>query len=225
MAQGRKAVESVPVNGPVLWADRLKVASTEEAFLDLMGDRAVSLSTLQRAERSQPIQLDKLELIAAVLGETCEKYVRKSSKIDPRTSCDITGSWVGMYVEPNIDHELVLVESDVKIQQRESLLSINISERGSDGELRSEVIVEGYVYDHLVYILSYIEGWRLPWGMSSTMLKVDVGEEVLRGRSTWYDKDTTQVETSENIFVRKGSHMFDTYVERARARLLNGAST
>jgi len=206
---------AVRVNGAELWSDRVSLAKTEEAFIALVGDDSLSLSTLQRAERGEKVQLGKLRLMADVLGRPVDSYIHAGTALKPRTSCNLAGEWTGYYMEPDIDHAPTLVETTLEIKQRGSALSLRLREDGSDGEERIEAVIDAFVYDHLVHIFTCVENWKAPWGLASTMLTVELGEDVLRGWAHWLDKDTGRIEASPITYVRRGCYMYDEYVQRA----------
>lgn len=216
---------SVPVDGPKLWADRIAVASTEERFLDLMGERAVSLSTLQRAENGRFVQLQKLKAIAETIGQPVEKYVRNESIIAQGTTCDVSGVWQGHYIEPDVTLNPCLVSLSMTIIQRDSRLSVEVNEVGSDGEEREEHIVDANIVGDMLLLKSLIDGWKQPSGISTVMLKITHGDEYMTGFATWYDKDTNQIESSRIAFAREGTHSFKAFLSKAERSVRNEADS
>lgn len=214
---------TVTVNGPRLWSDRVKAAPTEEGFLELMGDEAVSLSTLQRAEKGRPIQYSKLKSIAKYIGGNVDLYVQERDLIVPRTTCDINGVWRGFYIEPNVDLEPQLLSQNLTIVHRGGQVSIDFSEVGSDGEDRIERVVTAYLIGDMLTVTSILQGWSQPSGFSTTKVKVQNGDEYLSGYTVWYDKDTEGIEQSKTAFAREGTLSFDRFLLRAETEVVDHA--
>jgi transcriptional regulator with XRE-family HTH domain len=216
---------SVPVDGPKLWADREALSATQEDFLDLMGDSAVSLSTLQRAESSRSIQLGKLTAIAKTIGQPAEKYIRAQPSIDRRTTCEVNGAWEGFYLEPDVSLSPTLIAVRMIIAQKNTQVSIEVYEVGSDGEERNENVIDATIVGDMLKITSVIDGWKQPTGITTVMLKVSHGDEYMAGFAIWYDKDTNHIESSKIAFARVGTHSFSDFLEKAKSVALEETST
>ncbi|MEM9255829.1 MAG: hypothetical protein AAGA91_10285 [Pseudomonadota bacterium] len=210
---------SVPVNGERVYADRkrqqLSIAALVEKSRQDPKSIQVSKSTFERAERGESIRRSSLRAIADLLGQPYERYVKNAGLITG-SSADISGAWIGYFLEPDSYLKLQLVSIESQFRQQGAVIEEVSAIVEREGDRSREICVEAQLIDDLLITKHYVEGWTQPSGISCTMLKLTRGNCVLTGHTMWYDLDTEKIESSPNVMVKKDSEYFEDYLKIAR---------
>lgn len=211
---------SVIVDGEKLYTDRKRLGLSVQALVDKSKESPlnmhVSKSTIDRAERGLAIRQSSLKAIARLLNEPHEKYIY-SSELQVGSEANLSGAWEGFFIEPDINLRPSIVEIKMVFNQQNGLTSeMDALIRRADEE-STEKAVETQLIDDLVLVKSYIVGWKQPSGISSTMMKLSRGDDLLDGYTTWLDLDSQDIEVSKIILARKSSRYFEKYWRMAEA--------
>lgn len=198
--------QRVKVDGRVLKQDRIDLGHTRESLVALatQGNQPFSASTLQRAENSARIEVDKLKPIAATLGQPYERYVFDPGE-PPRVHFvpKLEGRWRAMFVEVDVNLEPYIVEEVADISQSRDEVHGKITVESTKSQ-RTEIVRNGLIVRDLFWGEIYVAGWTLPTGLSQFQLLIQHGDEFMDGVTSWYDKDSRQIEWSRYVWIREG---------------------
>ncbi len=210
---------SVLVNGDVLKMDRKAASHTQQSFSAACG--SVSLATVRRAEQGHRIVISLLEMMAKVLGNPTEKYIRHEI-INEKSeySISIDGEWVGFYVETDRGATPYMVEEDITFHQTGNRIT-GTSVTRDPVEERHEQFEDCKVVHNAVMGLHHVDGWQAPFGIGTFILKSSRNDDWLEGFSSWHDPDSDRIETTRFIIVRKNSLSFDKYYSEAKQIITN----
>jgi transcriptional regulator with XRE-family HTH domain len=220
--------DTVRVNGILLAADLAAAGLSRERLLSKISERGLfdvpSISTLRRAEKGEPIEIEKLEAIADGVGFPMARYLMTGEELPAETSCKIDGAWEGYYLEIDVHsgtNALGVVSSEMSIIQHGAKLHIQAVEiEAGSGDLeRTEETLEATIIRDMVILKSRVAGWAPPFGVGCTLLKVSHGDDYMRGHTIWYGLDSEDISASKCIYVRSASQYRDLYLKKAMAEM------
>lgn len=215
-ASFQRALDTVSVNGALLRSDRLAASLTQEALHALCAIR-FSIGTLRRAERGERIGRRFLTSIAEALDNPTERYIANQTEKErwPQSRWDLSGHWTFLFVQDDLGEAPYLVEEQGLLDQKGQDItgSFDASYRNFSVTDR---LYQAKVIDDMLLAECRIDGWPLPFGLSSIQLKVQRGGDWLDGFTTWYDLDSQRIECSRHIGIRHGSTCEESYLQQAR---------
>jgi hypothetical protein len=195
---------------PAEWSDLLDKLAGAFAHLDL---RSVPHGEKRRA------YLDKITQSVMGVTNNSSEGQQHNSFVSAAEQLQIAGDWIIFYVEDDTLTDPYLVEEHVKIIQYGD---------GIEGEYTTETVqrpsnfkLKGKVSERMIYGRYFVPGRPGLRGLGFFQLLANRGDDDwFEGYCTWYDADSSNIESSKNIWIRTQAFFWDTYLQDAK-RIMN----
>lgn len=205
--------DSVLVNGSRLKKDRIAVGHTQASFAMACG--SVTIYSVRRAERSQKVIRSSVRRMAETLGQPVERYLAENREVEPTSkTLNARGVWTGYYVEADRGIPPCVIELAATFSTEDGIVAGKFCST-RDNETLFEDLQHIKIEADVVSGLSEVNGWLLPHGRGALILKALRDMDWLEGFHSWMDPDSSVIETSRLILVRRTSPNYSVYCKRA----------
>ncbi|MGI9463004.1 MAG: hypothetical protein ACR2OM_03645 [Aestuariivirgaceae bacterium] len=212
----------VTLDGGLLRQTRkLKGYPSRSSFVDSLNDSGrptISLSTLQRAELSQRIDISSARYICAFLDESVDRFLIDQANEVQEFEPDLSGEWIFFFIE---------CDAYRSYNVRRGVCHLTMNEDGIIGKdfiaddkgKAVERIVTARRIRNVIMGETTVDGSTPPYGCGQFMAALRRGDDWLDGVSTWYDRDTDRVEWSRDIWVRRSCLDEEALIDLAKREM------
>ncbi len=210
---------AVEINGILLREDRENALLSREALVEATQGH-VSVETLRRAETGKRIQHAKLKFIANALGQDPDRYRTEFGNTEganapKRDSFDLTGNWIGYWVESYRVGAPYVVQENTRISHVGNLVRAEFN-TNVDGLERQEKTLYARLDRRTLSCVTSVDGWIQPNGTGLFQVQIGRNDNWMEGYTIWDDADTGQIEASRYVCIRVGDPEFESLEKRAK---------
>ncbi len=214
------------IDGSKLEFDRKRFNFSREALVSKASEMDISsfsISTLRRAEEGEVSQA-MLSSICAALGVSPSRYIKTEFDQRRLSNFDLTGEWVALYAEQDIDTDVYVAEEKLIIEQTGDEV-MGVYEPVSTEHPESYVggspfLMRGTTVGDVIRGDYYVDGREYPRGSGVYQHKILRDGNWTEGYCT-FSTDDALIALSLNIWIRKSAPEFKYMLESARKLIRN----